>query len=76
MAWHLIYLLQAPTAASPGPVPHRLRCACSLRRVLLPASTLVPALPALPLELWELLKLLPYTTRYRMYADLRVSLHA
>lgn len=42
-----------------------------LARVLLPACCLVPCVPGLNFELWELLRLLPYVTRYKLYADLK-----
>ena len=38
---------------------------------LLPALALTPANPALAGEVWALLKLLPYTTRWRLYGRLK-----
>ena len=39
---------------------------------LLPALALTPANPALAAEVWALLRLLPYATRWRLYSGLRV----
>ncbi|KAK9815918.1 hypothetical protein WJX72_011962 [[Myrmecia] bisecta] len=42
-----------------------------LSRILLPAMTMVPANPAVVMEVWAILQLFPYTTRFRLYAELR-----
>ena len=38
---------------------------------LLPSLSLFPPNPSLPMEVWSILKLFPYTTRYRLYRDWR-----
>ncbi|CAB9497394.1 THO complex subunit 2 [Seminavis robusta] len=38
---------------------------------LLPSLSLFPASPSLSLEVWSILKLFPYTTRYQLYRDWR-----
>ncbi len=43
-----------------------------LGAVLLPASTAVPATPALAQEVWEVMRLLAPLTRFKLYAELRV----
>lgn len=43
-----------------------------LSTVLLPGMMLTPANPAVCNEAWALLKTMPYTTRYRLYVQLRV----
>ncbi len=40
--------------------------------MLLPGMMLTPANPAVCNEAWALLKTMPYTTRYRLYVQLRV----
>jgi hypothetical protein len=40
---------------------------------VLPASTLVPSNAALSDELWQLLRLLPYATRFKLYGELKVG---
>lgn len=44
-----------------------------LGRVLLPAVALITSSPAVDMELWELLRMLPSTIRYKLYAEQRVS---
>jgi hypothetical protein len=46
-------------------------CIQVLGRVLLPSVSLITSSPATDLELWELLRMLPSTTRYRLYAEQR-----
>lgn len=45
-----------------------------LSTVLLPGMMLTPAMPAVSNEVWAVLKTMPYTTRYRLYVQLRVRL--
>ena len=41
--------------------------------VLLPSQSLIPAHTALSMELWAVLRLFPYTTRFRFYHSVQVS---
>ena len=51
----------------------RLRAAEDIiSRVLLPASTMVPSNLGLSSEVWCLLSLFPYHTRFRFYGELKV----
>lgn len=43
-----------------------------LSGVLLPGMLLTPAVPAVACEIHSALSVLPYTTRYRLYSELRV----
>ena len=45
----------------------------ALRTCILPALCLVPSNPAAAIEVWGLLRLFPYTTRFRLYADWRAA---
>ena len=45
----------------------------ALSGVLLPGMLLTPAVPAVAAEIHAVLAVLPYTTRYRLYSELRVS---
>jgi len=45
----------------------------ALRTAVLPALCLVPANPAAAVEVWALLRLFPYSTRFRLYAEWRAS---
>jgi THO complex subunit 2 len=40
-------------------------------KVFLPSLCLIPSNPGFSYELWELLKQLPYITRYRLYGEWR-----
>ena len=42
-----------------------------LKTFLVPSLSLFPSNPAISIELWGVLKLLPYATRYRLYEDWR-----
>ncbi|KAL6001258.1 THO complex subunit 2 [Asimina triloba] len=47
----------------------RLRVEEALGTCLLPSLQLIPANPAVGQEMWELMSLLPYETRYRLYGE-------
>lgn len=47
----------------------RLRTEEALGNCLLPSLQLLPANPAIGLELWEVMSLLPYEVRYRLYGE-------
>ncbi|CAI9096818.1 OLC1v1033039C1 [Oldenlandia corymbosa var. corymbosa] len=47
----------------------RLRIEGALGACLLPSLQLIPANPAVGQEIWELLNLLPYEVRYRLYGE-------
>ena len=40
---------------------------------LLPAMTLIPMTPSAAFDVWAILSLYPYPSRFRFYADWRVS---
>lgn len=42
-----------------------------IQSFLLPSLSLFPANPSLAMEVWSILKLFPYTTRYQLYRDWR-----
>lgn len=79
MRHHLLFYGLTPAAAEDGALPPQAAGARAeaarveevIGRVLLPACALVPSVPALSHELWELLRLLPYVARYKLYADFR-----
>jgi THO complex subunit 2 len=48
-------------------VPIREEIEKVIEKVLLPGLSLIPANPGISSELWELIKVFPYTTRYRLY---------
>ena len=54
---------------------HDVKCRAQVEELagdcLLPALALTPANPALAGEVWALLRLLPYTTRWRLYNRLK-----
>eukprot|EP00798_Chlamydomonas_sp_ICE-L_P015991 gene15991-22125_t len=57
--------------ATPEGKVHRNKITEAILLCLLPGSALVPAMPALSNELWLLMKLFPFETRYKLYADLK-----
>jgi len=69
--WHLLIACgtsdgnQSASAAEIGKVE------VILSTVLLPGMMLTPAMPAVSNEVWAVLKTMPYTTRYRLYVQLR-----
>ena len=60
------------TCASAETFPFGVQVEEVLCTVLLPGMMLTPAMPAVCNEVWALLKTMPYTTRYRLYVQLRV----
>ncbi len=69
---YLLYCIPASGAEDAAAQAQAARVEELVGRVLLPASCLVPAMPALAHELWQLLRLLPFGTRFRLYAELKV----
>ncbi|PHU03207.1 THO complex subunit 2 [Capsicum chinense] len=67
------YISQTVTTGDRTPRMHlkdaRSRIEAALGGCLLPSLQLIPANPAVGLEIWELMNLLPYEVRYRLYGE-------
>ena len=63
----------AAAVSEAAPAAVRDQVDAALRTCILPALCLVPSNPAAAIEVWALLRLFPYTTRFRLYSDWRAA---